>query len=171
MRIKILIIGCLVFLFSQQIQSQESVKSILDKAYNKATIENKNVFVIFHASWCGWCKKMDANMKEETTKELFDSNYVIVHIDVLERGNKKNLETPGGFDFLKKHHGEKAGLPFFLIFDANGKKIGSSFDDKHQNLGCPATEKEVAIFTKKLKETSKLSDEELLIVAKVFQKK
>ncbi len=170
MKLKTLFIS-IAFLFIQQIQSQESTASILDQAYNKAKIENKNVFVLFHASWCGWCKKLDANMNEVSTKKLFNDNFVIVHLDVLERGNKKSLETPGGIDFLKKHNGGEAGLPFFLIFDAYGKKLADAFNEKGQNLGCPATVEEVAVFTKILKKTSTLSDEELAVIAGVFQKK
>ncbi len=170
MKIKILFIS-FVFLFVQQIESQTSAKVILDQAYNQAKIENKNVFVLFHASWCGWCKKMDANMNEAATKNLFDDNFVIVHLDVLERGNKKSLETPGGIDFLKKHNGEKAGLPFFLIFDAYGKILTDSFNAKGQNLGCPSSAEEVVEFIKKLKNSSTLSDEELAVIAEVFQEK
>jgi len=170
MKIKILFIS-VAFLFIQQLQSQETAKAMLDQAYNQAKIENKNVFVLFHASWCGWCKKMDANMNEATTKKLFDDNFVIVHLDVLEREDKKSLETPGGLDFLKKHNGEKAGLPFFLIFDAYGKKLADSFNAKGQNLGCPASSEEVVEFSNILKKTSTLSDEELAVIAEVFQEK
>ncbi|MCF6297251.1 MAG: thioredoxin family protein [Flavobacteriaceae bacterium] len=170
MKIKILLI-CFALFFIQQIQSQESAKAILDQAYNQAKIENKNVFVLFKASWCGWCKKMDANMNEISTKNLFDDNFVIVHLDVLERGDKKNLENPGGVDFLKKHNAEKAGLPFFLIFDAYGKKLADAFNTKGQNLGCPTSAEEVIEFIKILKNTSTLSDDELAVIAGVFQKK
>lgn len=170
MKIKILFIS-LAFLFIQQAQSQESTKAILDQAYNQAKIENKNVFVLFTASWCGWCKKMDANMNEAATKQIFDDNYVIKHLVVQENGDKKNLENPGAMELLTKYKGEKSGIPFFLIFDAYGKKIADSFDAKGQNLGCPASAEEVAEFVKILKATSTLSDEELAVISGVFQKK
>ncbi|HBK70545.1 MAG TPA: thioredoxin family protein [Flavobacteriaceae bacterium] len=170
MKIKILFIS-LAFLFIQQAQSQESTKAILDQAYNQAKIENKNVFVLFTASWCGWCKKLDANMNEAATKNLFDDNFVVVHLDVLERGAKKSLETPGGVEFLKKHNAEKSGLPFFLIFDAYGKKLADSNNAKGQNIGCPATAEEVAVFTGILKKTSTLLGDELAVIAEVFQEK
>ena len=170
MNMKILFI-CLALFFAQQMQSQESTASILDQAYNKAKIENKNVFVLFHASWCGWCKKMEANMNEAATKNLFDDNFVIVHLDVLENGKNKKLETPGGVAFLKQHNAEKAGLPFFLIFDAYGKKLADSFNAKGQTLGCPATAEEVVEFSQLLKKSSTLSDQELAVIAEVFQEK
>jgi len=170
MKIKILFIS-LAFLFIQQAQSQESTKAILDQAYNQAKIESKNVFVLFTASWCGWCKKMDANMNEAATKQIFDDNYVIKHLVVQENGDKKKLENPGAMELLTKYKGEKSGIPFFLIFDAYGKKIADSFDAKGQNLGCPASAEEVAEFVKILKATSTLSDEELAVISGVFHKK
>lgn len=157
--------------FLNQMQSQETAKSILDKAYNKAKIENKNVFVLFKASWCGWCKKMEANMNQPATKKLFTDNFVVVHLDVQEREDKKQLENPGATELLATYKGDKSGIPFFLIFDAYGKLLADSFDDKGQNLGCPASVEEVAVLKKILKDTSTLSDEELEIIAAVFQKK
>jgi len=170
MKIKILFIS-FAFLFIQQIQSQESAKAILDQAYNQAKIENKNVFVLFTASWCGYCKKMNTNMNQATTKKLFNENYVLVQLDVQERADKKHLENPGALELLTKYKGDKSGIPFFLIFDAYGKKIADSFDAKAQNIGCPITQEEVAVFTKIIKETSTLSDKELAVIATVFQQK
>lgn len=39
--------------------AQDTASDILKNASKKAKLENKNVFVMFNASWCGWCKKMD----------------------------------------------------------------------------------------------------------------
>ena len=51
-------------------QHMPTTESILSTAYNQAQKEKKNVFVIFSASWCGWCKKMDASMNDRTTKNI-----------------------------------------------------------------------------------------------------
>jgi len=32
---------------------------IMKKALADVATTQKNVFIIFHASWCGWCHKMD----------------------------------------------------------------------------------------------------------------
>ena len=47
--------------------------------------------------------------------------------------------------------------------------MGDYFDSNGQNLGCPATEKEVAAFLKTLKRTSRLSDTELNAIGKTFR--
>lgn len=136
-------------------QAVPTSETILAAAYKQAYKENKNVFVIFHASWCGWCKKMDASMNDVTTKKYFDDNYVTVHLTVQENAANKNLENKGADSFLAKYKGEKAGLPFFLIMDKSGNKLGDSFVNG-ENLGCPASVKEVESFVALLNKTSKV---------------
>jgi thioredoxin-related protein len=167
MKFKLLLL-CLSVLVIQQATAQEKALSIMDKAYNQAKEENKNVFLMFHASWCGWCKKMDANMQDESCKEFFDRNYVITHLVVKESEKNKHLENPGADDLLKEHKGEGSGIPFWLIFDTNGKLLEDSFNSEMQNLGCPATEDEVALFIRKLEKTSDLTDKELNVVKEKF---
>ena len=149
-------------------QQPEAATAILDKAYKQAKKENKKVFVMFHASWCGWCKKMDNNMNSIALKNYFDQNYVVAHLTVTESPKNKNLENPGGDLVLKQFNAEKAGLPFFVILDANGKLLEDSFNAKGENLGCPSSPEEVTEFTAMLKKTSKLKDAELAQIAEVF---
>lgn len=159
----------LFFAFSiSQIQAQESASEILEKAYVKAQKENKNVFVKFTASWCGWCKKMDKQMKSEECKDLFDANYVSVSLVVQEYGENQKLENAGGEDLKNKYHGKGAGLPYWLIFDKNGKLIADANDANGNNTGCPATKSEVETFIKTLKKTSKLTDKELAVIYNTF---
>jgi hypothetical protein len=129
-----------------------------------------------HASWCGWCKKMDASLDDPTCKKLFDDNYVIAHLDVMEQPAKVNLENSGSLDQLKTFKGEKSGLPFWVILDAKGKlladsqirPVGASLDTPGESIGCPAQDNEVAYFTQILKTTSKLNDEQLAVISKRF---
>ena len=58
MKLKLLILSLAIIIVQQSV-AQEKASTILKDAYKQAKIEKKNVFVIFHASWCGWCKKMD----------------------------------------------------------------------------------------------------------------
>ncbi len=151
-------------------------ESVLKQAYAQAGKENKKVMLIFHASWCGWCKKMEASLNDPTCKKFFDDNYVIATLDVMEQPAKASLENPGSLDVLKKFKGEKSGLPFWLILDANGtlladsqmRPAGASLDTPGESMGCPASEKEVAYFIGLLKKTSNLNDEQLATIAKRF---
>jgi thioredoxin-related protein len=153
-----------------------TAEEILKNAYAKAAKENKNVFIIFHASWCGWCHKMDTAMNDANCRDLFKNNYVIEHLTVDESQNKKNLENPGAAEFRKKHGGEGQGIPYWLIFDKDGNLLADSkmrtdpaFPEGN-NTGCPANEKEVEHFVAVLKKTSKLNDQQLETVRKRFRK-
>ena len=163
-----LLIPALFLLISTASFSQKLASEILDEAYEQATLENKSVLLIFHASWCSWCKELDENLNNEKTKSLFEENYVITYLTVNESKGKKHLETPEANYILELYMGKKAGLPFWLIFDKNKGLIGNSYGSNGKNMGSPSTKKEVEDFKKTLKKTSKLTDEQLAIIGDVF---
>ena len=69
-------IGILCFLITTFSNAQEAIpaaEEIMDIVFQEAKEENKNVFLMFHASWCGWCHRMDDNMQNKACKEFFDT--------------------------------------------------------------------------------------------------
>jgi thioredoxin-related protein len=150
-------------------QTVPSAESILSAAYKKATKEKKNVFVIFHASWCGWCKKLDASMNDSSTKKYFDNSYVTVHLTVDEQGVKKKLINQGAEELLTKYGGDQAGLPFFVIQDKKGKELANSYENS-KSLGCPSERLEVGTFIQLLQRTSKINEQMMKIVYARFIK-
>ena len=153
---------------SAQAQAPKTASQILDDAYVTAKTEHKNVFVKYKASWCGWCKRMDKQMKTGEAAPFFDRNFVMVDFTVDETDENKKLETPGADELRKSFHGDEAGLPFWVILDENGELLKDSFDSNHQNLGCPATEEEVAQFTAILESTSDLKKQDLDLITEIF---
>jgi hypothetical protein len=105
------------------------------------------------------------------TKPIFDKKFVTTYVDVQEMGEKKKLENPGGQELMNKYKGENAGLPFWLVLNPKGEVLADSFNEKNENLGCPSTAEEVAVFIAKLKESSKMNDKELQTIQTVFAKK
>ncbi len=78
MKLNTILLCLVVFIISHNNAfTQESAEKILETASLQAKDGNKNVFVIFHASWCGWCEKMDKKMDDSRCKDLFNKNYVI----------------------------------------------------------------------------------------------
>ena len=155
------------------ISAQDKVPSaddILKPAYAKAAKENKNVLVIFHASWCGWCRKMDSSLHDKTVEPLIDKNFETVHLTVYEFAGKRQLENPGALELLTKHGGADHGLPYWLVFNKDGKLLADSQYKPGENVGCPASEPEVAHFINVLKKTTSLKEEDLEVIRKRFRK-
>jgi thioredoxin-related protein len=171
----------LVFLFNAETSfaqhGQPPASEIMREAMQMAAKGNKNVFIIFHASWCGWCHKMDSAINDKSCKEFFYKNYVIRYLVVDESKDKKDLENPGANELRAKYHGDDEGIPFWLIFNKDGNLLadsqmrpkGASPDTKGENIACPATEKEVAYFIEVLKKTSQISEAEQTAVQKRFR--
>lgn len=107
-------------------------------------------------------------MESEACKKMFDDNYVTVHLTVQERPEKKNLETPGADEVMAKYKGTDAGLPFWVMLDSKGNLLADSFNDKGENLGCPASPEEVAVFTEKLKKSGKFTAAQLTVIKDTF---
>ncbi len=117
----------LAFLFHTETsfaQHGQPASEIMREAMQMAAKENMNVFIIFHASWCGWCHKMDSAINDKSCKDFFYKNYVIRHLVVDESKDKKDLENRGADALRTKYHGDDEGIPFWLIFDKDGKEKG-----------------------------------------------
>jgi thiol-disulfide isomerase/thioredoxin len=151
---------------------------IMEEAYKLAASEGKSVMIVFHASWCGWCKKFEASIGDPSCRDFFDKHFVIKYLDILERADKKNLENPEAIDVYNKYGGQGGGIPYFLIFDKNrtllaDSKIRASSDgaDKPaQNIGCPASDQEVTDFIQILEKTTRVSETEKTAIAERFKK-
>jgi thiol-disulfide isomerase/thioredoxin len=148
----------------------------MKNALAKAANTKKNVFIIFHASWCGWCHKMDNSINDEKLKSFFDNNYVVIHLTVDETRDKKELENPGAAELRKKYNGEQQGLPYWFILDAKGNFLGDSrfkpgtSGANATNVGCPASNEEVNYFVEVLKKTSSLNEMQLALMQERFLK-
>ena len=134
--------------------------------------------IVFHASWCGWCKKFEASVTDPACKDFFDKHFVIKYLDILERADKKNLENPDAIEMYNNAGGKDQGIPYFLIFNKNRTLIadskikitGDSPDKPLQNIGCPSSDDEVAAFVKILEKATKISPSEKTAITERFRK-
>lgn len=134
----------------------QPAQTVLDDALKTAKASHKNVLVIFHASWCGWCRRLNTMLSQPDIAKIFNANYVRVDLDVLENKDKKDiLENPGGQKIMADLGGEKSGLPFYAFLDEKGKKIAdSNVMPKNQNIGYPGAPDEIVAFAKLLEKSA-----------------
>lgn len=168
----------LVLAFTSLVNAQfvkpAPAQDVLNAALKQATTTEKNVFLIFHASWCVWCKRLDTMLSDQEVKGIIGKYYVVTHLDIQEvkPGKKDSLENPGGNEIAAKLGGANSGLPFFAFLDGNGKKLAdSNVMPKGQNIGYPAAKEEIVEFGKLLEATAPgMSQEERTAITTYLEK-
>ena len=66
-------------------------------------------------------------MNDGSVKRYFDKNFVTTHLTIKESPNKKMQENPGAEELYYKYGGgDNQGIPYWLIFDKNGKPLADS---------------------------------------------
>lgn len=148
---KILVTALAASLMGSALAAPPTAKAILGAASAKAAKSGKNVLVVFHASWCGWCHKFDDFLATPTGKKV-SNGLEIVHVTIMENGDKKALENAGGSELFASLGGAaNSGIPFMAIVDPKGKMlINSNYGDKHENMGYPGEPAEIAHFAEML---------------------
>ncbi|HET9220517.1 MAG TPA: thioredoxin family protein [Terriglobia bacterium] len=132
-----------------------AANEVLAKAVRVAGTEQKNVLVIFGASWCSWCKRLDAMLASPEVGKLFHDNFVIEHLTIQESKDKVHLENPGAQEMVDNAGGKGSGVPVYLFFDSTGNRIATSMSmPGDKNIGHPATPEEIKVFEGLLERTA-----------------
>lgn len=152
---------------------------VVKDACHEAAASHKKALILFHASWCHWCRKLDTLLNSPDCKDLVGQSYVIRHLTVMESRDKTKIENPGAQELYLKYAGSlDQGIPFFLIMNDDGtvvadsriKPEGAAPGSTGDNLGYPSSKKEVAYFMRVLRETTSLTTKQLTIISGILAK-
>jgi thioredoxin-related protein len=139
-----------------------SSAKVLSAACKQAAAENKKVFLIFHASWCHWCHVLDTAMAKPACSKFFTDNYVICHLIAHESDNLLLQQNAGAEEMLMKYQKNRNGIPFWIIFDNDGKWLAD-----FNGFPVPRLE-EYKEFERILKQTSNMTALQLDKIREVF---
>lgn len=148
-----------LFSLALPVFAQSTADQILSAAQANAASQNKNVFLIFSASWCGPCHQLDAFLQAPDMQPIIDKYFVIGRVHIAEEASKHpERNTPGSDALLHKLTGndpKNTGVPFIVFVDPNGKPIVSSDrpvpGSAAENIGYPFLPEEIGWFMEMLK--------------------
>jgi hypothetical protein len=180
----LLLLGAFSFLVSADSLPRDpgtpaTADDVVKDACREASTAHKKVLILFHASWCHWCRKLDTLLSNPGCAGLFEQSYVIRHLTVMESNDKKNLENPGALAlYLKYAGGDQQGIPFFIILNAEGtvvadsriKPEGAAPGSTGNNMGYPSSKEEVAYFMRVLHESTPLAEGQLGVIQGILAK-
>lgn len=137
-----------------------SAEEVLKMAQAQAAREGKNVFVKFEASWCPWCRRLNALLSTERFGPAFRGSYVIAPITVRERDEKRALENPGWEKTFRRVRGApEKDVPYVAILSPKGEKLFDSYRPAEGeipgNAGYPRTPVEVDAFVDLVRRTGR----------------
>ena len=100
----------------------------LNDALVKAKKNNKKIIVDIYTDWCGWCKKMDADVYDnEKVKKIIKKSFVFAKLDAeslaeVTYNNMKYTEQDIALYF------EANGYPTTVFLEPDGKVIEFKYD-------------------------------------------
>ena len=104
-------------------------KADIEGAMHQAAKEHKRVLVDFGGNWCPDCKVLDINLKKPENEALLRKNFVVVHVNVGDKGITDNFEVAERYGIpLKK------GVPALAVLDADGKVLYAQKNGEFESM-------------------------------------
>ena len=145
----------------------------MTKAEATASIEHKALFVHFDASWCAYCRRLEAFLESPNVNPIFQKYFVTVKLVLMENDKNKALENPGAGEWFLRLGGPDA-LPFHAFMDARGALIVNcrrpTGRGTGKNIGYPDQPEEVEWFLKMIQKAApKISQGELATLRRALK--
>jgi thiol-disulfide isomerase/thioredoxin len=107
----------------------ERAKADIESATKEAKKAKKRVIVDFGGNWCTDCKILDINMKKPENAALLDKHFVMVHVNVGDKGISDNFDVADRFGVpLKK------GVPALAVIDGDGRVVYAQKNGEFESM-------------------------------------
>lgn len=101
----------------------------IEVALKEAAKSRKRVIVDFGGNWCGDCKVLDINLRKPENAAILAKSYVLVHVNVGEKGIDSNLDLGERYGIpLKK------GVPALAVLEPDGKVVYSQKNGEFESM-------------------------------------
>ena len=101
----------------------------ISAAVEQAGREAKRVLVDFGGDWCTDCKVLDVNLRKPENAALLARRFVMVHVNVGERGIETNFDVAKRFGIpLEK------GVPALAVLDSGGQVVYAQKAGEFENM-------------------------------------
>ena len=101
----------------------------IDNALKEAAASKRRVIVDFGGNWCTDCKILDINMKKPENAALLAKNFVVVHVNVGDKGISDNFDVAERYGIpLKK------GVPALAVLENDGRVVYAQKAGEFENM-------------------------------------
>jgi thiol-disulfide isomerase/thioredoxin len=139
---------------------ERDAERLLAEALRQAKAEDRRVFLILSASWCGPCRRL-ARFLDGQHEEL-ERHYVFVKLDIDRDAHATAVRA--------RYQGKLAGgVPWYVILAPDGKALVTSNapeadpEEGPPNIGFPSTPEGIDHFLRMLRQTAPRLTEERLV--------
>jgi thiol-disulfide isomerase/thioredoxin len=122
-----------------------AAKNLLGRLSHRPSNDPRPVFVLFTATWCGACHRLEALLSDPQVSPIFERRFALVKLNVEEGDLHRNLVQSGAED-LERYLFVHGGLPCYFVLDRTGRVIALSIGEKGGlSIGYPGKE-DISLF-------------------------
>jgi thiol:disulfide interchange protein len=125
----LLLAGPVAFAAERIYPAVSEAKADVAAAQRQAAATHRRVIVDFGGDWCTDCKILDLRFREPTNAELLQRHYVVVHVNVGDKGINANFDVAERYDIpLRK------GVPALAVLDSDGRLLYSQKNGEFESM-------------------------------------
>jgi thioredoxin 1 len=100
----------------------------ITSALGKAAKEKKRVLLDFGGNWCGDCQVLEIYFQAPANRNLLDSNYVLVPVNIGRYDENLAIAARYGIPITK-------GVPALAVLDSSGQVVYSQRNGEFESMG------------------------------------